>query len=123
MGNTNTKRVSHTLENLPNTFRSDDLRQILDDMDEEESGRGFSEVTYVGGTPFVSQIITYKDNTKTQKRSQVDFTYSPQPFVGTIAKQIFDNDDDSITVATISAIILYNANKSVRSVDVITTRP
>ncbi len=123
MGQTNTKRISHTLENLPNTFRDDQLRQILDDMNEEETGRGFSEASYIASTPFVQQIITYKDNTKTQKRTQIDFTYAPLPFVSTVVKQIFDQDDDSITVATISATVNYNANKTVRDVDVTTTRP
>lgn len=123
MGQQNTQRISHTLENLPNTFRDDQLRQIIDDMNEEETGRGYSEASYLSGTPFVSQIITYKDNTKAQKRTQIDFTYSPLPFVTNIVKQIFDNDDDSITVATISATVSYNANKTVQSVDVTTSRP
>lgn len=123
MGQTNTKRVSHTLEGLPNTFRDDQLQQIIDDIDEEETGRGFSDVFYVGATPFVSQIITYKDNTKTQKRSRVDFSYSPLPFIATIVKQFFDNDDDSITISTITATISYNANKTVKSVEVLTSRP
>jgi len=123
MGQDNSTKVSHKLEDLPNTFRDDQLQQILNDIDEEESGRGFSEVSFLAATPFVSQIITYKDNTKTHKRSQVDFTYTPLPFVSGIVKQVFDDYDDSITVATITAMVVYNANKTVKSVDVVTSRP
>ena len=123
MGQSNSTKISHKVEDLPNTFRGDDLQQILNDIDEEEAGKGFSEAGYVGATPFVSLIITYKDNTKTQKRSRVDFTYSPLPFVTGIVKVFYDEDDDSIVRATMSATVVYNANKSVKSVDVITTRP
>lgn len=123
MGQTNSRRVSHTLEHLPNTFRDDQLQQIIDDLNEEETGRGYSEVEYLASTPFVTRITTYQDNTKTKKRTQVDFTYTPVPFVSNIVKQIFDQDDDSITVATISATVNYNANKTVNFVDVVTSRP
>lgn len=123
MGQTNSRRVSHLLSDLPNTFRDQDLLQIINDIDEEESGKGFSEVIYVVGKPFVSQIITYKDNTKTQKRSIIDFTYSPLPFVSQIVKQWYDEDDDSIVVSSITANVTYNTNKSVQSVDLSITRP
>lgn len=123
MGQTNSNKVSHKLIDLPNTFRDDQLAQILNDIDEEESGKGFSEVFYVVGKPFVLQIITWKDPTKTQKRYQIDFTYTPLPFVSQIVKQVFDQDDDSITRSTLTADIVYNANKSVKSVDVTITRP
>lgn len=123
MGQTNSNKVSHKLSNLPNTFRDDQLNQILNDIDEEESGKGFSEVSYVSGKPFVSQIVTWKTPAKIQKRYQIDFTYTPLPFVSQIVKQVFDQDDDSITVSTLTADVVYNANKSVKSVDVTITRP
>ena len=123
MGQTNSKRISHELDSHQNTYRDDQLDQILNDIDEDENGIGFSETGFIVGTPFIAQIITYADNTKIQKRSQVDFTYTPVPFVTTIVKQVFDNDDDSITIATITATVSYNANRTVKDVNVITTRP
>ena len=123
MGQDNSNKISHKLEDMPNTFRDDQLQQILNDINEEEVGLGFSEVSYVAATPFVAQILTWQDNNKLQKRSVVNFTYSPLPFVTLIVKQIFDDYDDSITVATLTATVNYNTNKTVKSVDIVTSRP
>jgi len=123
MGQTNTRRVSHNIIQNLNTYRDVDLNQILNDIDEEESGRGYSEVEYVLGKPFVSTITTYVDQTKQQKRSVIDFTYSPIPFVSQIVKQWYDEDDDSIVVSSMTATVSYNANKSVQSVNLVVSRP
>ena len=123
MGQTNSNKVSHKLTDLPNTYRDDQLNQILNDLDEDNSGSGFSEVFYLGATPFVSQILTWQTSAKLKKRTVVDFTYSPLPFVSVIVKQFFDEDDDNITVSTITATVIYNANKTVNNIDVVTTRP
>jgi len=123
VGQTNSRRVSHNISVEPNTFRDVDLSQILNDIDEEESGKGYSELEYLPGKPFVSRIITYVDQTKQKKRSVVDFTYSPQPFVSLIVRSWYDQDDDSLVVSTITATVNYNANKSVQSINIVTTRP
>lgn len=54
MGQNNSRRISHDLDRNPNTFRDSDLRQIIDDIDEEISGKGYSEVLRKG--VFVSEI-------------------------------------------------------------------
>ena len=123
MGQTNSRRISHTIENLPNTWRGDDLNQILNDINEEEAGSGYSEVSYLGATPFVTSITTWDDNTKTKKRTKVDFTYAPLPFVTGITKEFYAEDNDTLVIALITAVVNYNANKTVNFVDVVLTRP
>ena len=122
MGQTNAKRVSHEIETLPNTFREDDLFNILNDIDEENAGKGYSEVSYIGSTPFVSKITTWDDNTKTRLRTDVTFTYTPLPFVSNIQKDYYGNDGVTI-VCVLNAVVNYNANKTVNFVDVTLTRP
>jgi hypothetical protein len=123
MGQTNSRRVSHKIEDLPNSFRDDQLRQILNDLDEENTGKGYSEVEYLGSTPFVDKIVTYEDNSKTKKRAETTFAYSPLPFVQTITKVTYDEETGTSIVATTTATVNYNANKTVNYVDVVNTRP
>lgn len=123
MGQTNSRRVSHNISVEPNTYRDVDLSQILNDIDEEESGRGFSEIEYLPGKPFVSRITTYVDQTKQKKRAVVNFTYSPQPFVSQIVREWYDQDDDSLIISSVTATVNYNANKSVQSINLVVTRP
>ena len=120
MGQTNSERVSHSLEELPNTFRDDQLKQILNDLDEESSGNGFSEADYISNV-FISKITTWDSPLKNKKRSEVDFVYSPFPFIGTIVKSIYD-EDGTLAIAQIIATFTYNSNKTLDDVNVITVR-
>lgn len=122
MGQGNSDRVSHDVDTKANIFRDDQLRQILDDLGEEDTGKGFSTVAYLGATPFVDLITTWNSPAMTKKRSEVQFTYSPLPFVTTIVKTIFNEHDGTTAVATITATITYNANKTTNTVDVVTVR-
>ena len=123
MGAQNTERISHKLEGLPSTFRDDQLRQIIDDLNEEDSGKGFGEVTYVGATPFIQKITTWNSSAKTKKRTEVTFTYSPSPFLSQIVKQFFDEEFGTTVIATTTVTIAYNTNKTVKEIDVVNTRP
>ena len=121
MGQNNSRRVSHNVDSQQNVFRDDQLRQIIDDLAEEDTGKGFSEVSYNG--VFVSQIITWEDDNKAKKRSQIDFTYLPSsPFIETIVKTIYDEETGLTAVATVTATVTYNANKTVDTADVVTAR-
>jgi len=121
VGQNNSGRISHDVDAQQNVFRDDILRQILNDLGEEDTGKGYSEVSYSG--VFVSQIVTWDSNSKTKKRSQIDFTYEPgSPFIQTILKTIYDEFDGVTPVATVTAVISYNANRTASTADVTTTR-
>jgi len=118
MGQNNTERLSHTIESLPNTFRDDQLRQIIDDLNEEETGKGVSEVTRTGA--FVTNITVWKTVAKTQKRTETVFNRTG-PFINSIVKTIYSEDGTS-SVATITATITRDVNKRVTDVNVVTAR-
>lgn len=121
MGQNNSRRISHDVDTQQNVFRDDQLRQILDDLGEEDTGKGFSETIYSG--VFISQIITWDGPLKDKKRSQIDFTYQVgTPFIETIVKTIYDEETGTTPVSTITATITYNANKTVNTADVVTAR-
>ena len=120
MGKTNTSRVEHNLGNQPNAFRDDDLKQIINDLGEEDTGLGFSEVLKVPG-PFVSSLITWVDSGKTQKRAETTFNRTGA-FVSSIVKEIYSEDGLSV-VATITTILTRDGNNQVVDTDVTVTRP
>ena len=119
MGQANTERVSHTVVDLPNTFRDDQLNQVINDLNEEDTGKGFSEVIYSG--VFVSSIITWNNASKTKKRTQTNFSYIGA-FVSSISKHTYDEETGTIIVSTISATISYDASKKVTDADIAITR-
>jgi hypothetical protein len=121
MGANDTSRIDHDLANLPNTFRSFVLEGILDDIDEESSGKGFTEITYVGSSPFVDKITTWNSPAKTLKRFEVTISYSPAPFVSQVQKKIYG--DDGLLVATTTSNVTYNTNKSTKDITITNTRP
>lgn len=122
MGQSNSNRVSHNLESLPNTFRDDQLHQILNDIDEELTGMGFSELVYSG--VFISGINVYTDATKVKKRTDVVFTYEGvTPFLQVVTRRVYDEDTGLTVVATSTATITYNPNRTVKDVTVVDTRP
>lgn len=114
----NSERVSHKLEDQPNYFRDDQLNQIINDLCEEDTGKGFSEITYQGATPFINTLTTWDSAAKLKKRTLTTFNYSPVPFVSTIVKQYFDEVTGLVVVATLTATVTYNTNKTVKDVDV-----
>jgi hypothetical protein len=115
----NSERISHKLDDLPNTFRDDQLNQIVNDLNEEDTGKGFSEVLYSG--VFVQSIITWDGVAKTKKRTQTDFTYVG-PFVTSITKNTFDEATGLTVVSSINATINYDAQKKVTDANITLTR-
>jgi hypothetical protein len=120
MGNTNDKRVSRKPSNLPDYSRDDNVRAALDALFEEDTGAGYSEISYTSGV-FVSKIETWADNTKTLKRTESNFTYSPIPFVTQIVKDYYG--DDGVTINfKVTAVVTYNVNKTVDNIDITTQK-
>lgn len=118
MGATNSKRVSHVLTDLPTPFRDDQLAQIINDLSEEDTGVGFSEVQRTG--VFVDKIIGWETSAKLKKRTETSFTRAGA-FLTTIVKDVFDEEGLG-TVAQIVANITRNTNKTVKDVTVTVTR-
>lgn len=120
MGQKNDRRVSRATENLPDYSRDDTVAAALDAIYEEDIGVGYSEVTYITNV-FTSKIESWADNTKTLLRTEVNFTYAPLPFVQTIVKDYFLDDGTTIHFKA-TTTILYNANKTVNSIETITQK-
>jgi hypothetical protein len=116
MGQTNARRVGLNVDTFINYARDDNARAALQDLFEEDTGAGYSEIAYTSGV-FVSQFETYTDNTKTEIRTRTTFGYSPIPFVETVTKEYF-KDGSVIAYRTLTATISYNANKTVNNIDI-----
>lgn len=123
MGQKDTSRISHDIEDLPTTSRNTKLEQVINDLCEEDSGKGFTEVAYVGSTPFVDKITTWDSIAKNKKRTEVLFTYSPSPFIMQITKNFYNEWDGTTIVAVTIAIVTYNTNKTVKDIQITNTRP
>lgn len=120
MGQTNDRRVSRQPSKLPDYSRDDTVQASLNDLFEEDIGVGYSEITYTSGV-FVSKIETWTDDGKALKRTESNFIYSPIPFVTQIVKDYYG--DDGITINfKVTAVISYNANKTVNNIDITTQK-
>ena len=116
MGQTNDKRVSRRPSDLPDYARDDTVQAALNALFEEDIGLGYSEVTYTQNV-FPIKFETWADNTKQLKRTQIDFTYGPVPFVTQVVKQYYNDTGDSVNyVQTVT--VTYNANKTVNTITV-----
>ena len=123
MGDTNTKRIEHPVDEEPNSYRGRSLKQIINDLGEEDTGKGFSEIIKNVSPPFVGSIITWADNTKTLKRTETTFNRDGQGvFVESIVKEILA-DDGTTVLSTITTLLNRDGNKQVTSADVTVTRP
>lgn len=120
MGQTNDKRVSREPSKLPDYSRDDTVKASLDALFEEDMGVGYSEISYISNV-FASKIENWTDNTKQIKRSEVNFTYSPLPFVTQIVKDYYDDTGQTINLR-LTATINYNANKTVNIVNITTQK-
>jgi hypothetical protein len=120
MGSTDTNRIDHDFEKSPTTFRDRRLDTIIEDLNEEESGAGFSEVVRTG--VFVDLIIVWDSPAKSKMRTRTDFTRTG-PFLTTATKKIYDEDTGLIQIASISVTVARNADQSIKDVSVARTRP
>lgn len=121
MGQLNTERISHTLEDGPNVFRDDQLQQIINDLGEEDTGAGYSEVSYLSGQPFVDRIDIYDSPSKTKKRSEILLSYTGA-FVTGIVKNFYDEETGTSIVARTTVTVVLNANKTINTVNVVNER-
>ena len=120
MGQTNDRRVSRDPSRLPDYSRDDTVQSTLDDLLEEDMGMGYSQVTYTQNV-FPIKFETWTDVSKVLKRTEINFTYSPVPFVTQIVKDYYG--DDGVTVnLRLTAVISYNANKTVNNIDITTQK-
>jgi len=108
----NSTRVRHII--VDTLFRKDDLYNILNDLAEEDAGKGFSEVIKTG--VFVTRIDVYSDVTKTLLRTSTDIN-RVGVYTSNIQKRIYA--DDGVTlVATLNADINRDGgNNTVISID------
>jgi len=125
VSDTNDSRVTHDLQTQPNAYRDFDVAQILNDLGEEDTGLGFSEIIKATAPdpPFVSKLITWSDSSKTKKRAETTFNRDANGvFVQSVVKEIF-NENGSSVVATINTVLNRDGNNQVISADVTVTRP
>jgi len=120
VGDVNSKRISHEVENLPTVFRKDNLQQIINDLAEEDIGIGFTELIKTG--IITDKIISWLNSSKTQKRSETTLTRTGA-FVSSFKKEIFDEETGITKIATINGTVNRSGNNDVISVDVSVTRP
>lgn len=118
MGAQDTSRLQH-----PPTFslaRDDTLAQIIDDLLEEDSAIGYSEATYVSGV-FVSTLELWDSPAKLKRRATITYTYSPQPYVSTVNREVYNKDGTAI-IAQALTTITRNANNTVNTMNTVITR-
>ena len=125
MGQNNSRRISHDVDLKQNTFRDDQLRQIIDDLEEESSGLGYSEIIRSG--PFVSKIITWDRPTNNPspdpdaiKRTETTFTRTGA-FVDSILKEIY-NEEGTAVIAKTDITFVRDASQRTVSANVVNTR-
>ena len=122
MGQDNSKRISHAIEDKQNVFRGDDLSQIINDLAEEDSGLGFSEIVRTGA--FVSKITVWDKPTNNPapdptaiKRTETIFNRTGV-FVNSIFKSVYSEDGTSV-IATITATVSRTGSNQVAFVEVV----
>jgi len=118
MGQTNTERISHNLATVPVWGRADDAQQLLNDLFEEDSGKGYSQVIRTG--PFVTTINVWTSPGMTQLRTAATISRTGA-FVSNIVK--FFYNDEGVQVSTITATVTRAGDNSVSFVNVAVTRP
>ncbi len=121
MGQTNSKKISHKVNEVPNTFRDDHMKQIIDDIDEELFDRGFLEVIRSG--VFIATINVWKTSAKLIKRADVVFDRTADPpFVNECVVRIYDEVDGTIVKSTTTTTIVRTGSKQISTIDTITVR-
>lgn len=121
MGQPNTGRIEHLIGQQPNSFRDAELFQIINDLDEDIMGVGYSEVIRQEPplAPFISKITTWDSSGKNKKRVETTFTRNGGggPFIESVQTDVF-KEDGSLVCATITATITRTGDKRVAYTDV-----
>lgn len=108
------------MEGLPVTFRDDQLYQVVNDLGEEDSGKGYSQITRTGA--FVTTITVWETSAMLKKRTLSTITRTG-PFVSSVVKQTYAEDDGVAVISTITATLTRALNNTVTFVNVAVTRP
>lgn len=126
---TDSDRVYHDLDAEDSgtpLFRSERLDQILRDLHEEESGWGYHKIVR-NGNNFITEIQIYSENPDSPEnnpnaklRSKTVFTRTDN-FISALTRTIYAEDGTTV-VATATANVFRNTNKSVNSVNVTHSR-
>ena len=119
MGQQNTDTLEHLLDEFVNSFRDGELAQVINDLDEEGTGRGFSEISRTG--PFTNNITVWDSAAKNKKRTETDFIRSGA-FITDVVKVTYDEDTGTVIMSTLTATITRTGNNFVNTVDVQVTR-
>lgn len=119
MGQQNTDAIQHLVDEFINTFRNQELAVIINDIDEEASGKGYSEILRTG--PFTDSIIVWDSPSKNFKRTETVFNRTGV-FITSVVRSFYSEDGSSV-VATVTATITRTGNNFVNTVNVTVTRP
>lgn len=118
MGRTNTKRVEHDNSVQPSIYRNDELSQILDDISEDMSGKGYTEIVRTG--VIVSSIILWNSAAKNFKKTETLITRTGI-FIDSIVHNIYKEDGSGIAAYTTYTLV-RQSNKQVIEVSTVNTR-
>lgn len=121
MAQRNSTKVSHDVDDHPNIFRDDHLRQILNDINDEIVDNGYSEpVRDVNG--LLTSLTVWESPSKLIKKLVTTITRSNSPFVSSVVNDYYDTDGIAI-ISTVTDTIVRDGNKRIVSIDTVTTRP
>ena len=118
MGNPDSRSTQH--KNIETPFRKDNVFQIINDMAEEISATGFTEIIKSG--VFVDKITNWKTSSKLIKRAEIVVNRSG-PFVTSVVREIFDEELGTIKKATTTLTLTRDSNNLVIDSTSVTTRP
>lgn len=119
----NTGRVQHLIDERPNSFRDDELDQIINDLDEDLNSVGFTQVIR---STFIDKIILWDDNPSSnpnaKKRMETTYNRVTSPFVSSIVREVY-NQEGSAVVATVTYTYTRTGDNKISSQQVTVTRP
>lgn len=130
MGQQNTDAIQHLVSESPNWFRDEELFQIVNDLSEEMTGKGFTQIIrpIPPGLPFVTDIIVWNENPDSppanpnaKKRIESIFSRSG-PFITSIVTNVYSEDGLSVK-AIITSTVTRTGENVINSEVVTVVRP
>ena len=132
MGQKNTDSIQHLVGEAPNAFRDEELFEIINDIDEERTGKGFTQIIrpVLPAAQFITNIITWNEdpdsppsNPNARKRVETIFTRpGGLPFVSQIVTNIYDKTG-LVIKAIITATVTRTGGNFINSETVTIVRP
>lgn len=129
MGQQNTDSIQHIIDDNPNWYRDQELYQIVNDISEELTGKGFTQIArpVLPDLPFVSKITIWNENPDSppanpnaKKRVETNFSRTG-PFISGITTNIYSEDGLTI-VAIITATVTRTGQNIINSSNVTVVR-